>query len=145
MNDECQIAFKLIKEYLLHPSILVPLEPRKPLLLYLSVVEDVVGSMLAQEDNDKNEKAIYYLSKRFHDYETRYTPIQKSCFALVWVVQKLRHIILPFQVWMDARMDLLKYLFDKHALSGRLSRWLILLAESDLNYVAKKTIKGNVV
>ena len=108
-------------------------------------MEDVVGSMLAQEDNDKNEKAIYYLSKRFHDYETRYTPIQKSCFALVWVVQKLRHIILPFQVWMDARMDLLKYLFDKHALSGRLSRWLILLAESDLNYVAKKTIKGNVV
>ena len=54
--------------------------------------------MLAQEDDEKNEKAIYYLSKRFHDYETRYTPIEKSCFALVWVVQKLRHIVLPFQI-----------------------------------------------
>ena len=85
-NDKCQKAFELIKEYLLHPPILVPLRQGKPLLLYLSIIGDVVGSMLAQEDNDKNERAMYYLSKRFHDYETRYTPIEKSCFALVWVV-----------------------------------------------------------
>ena len=88
--------------------------------------------MLAQEGGDKNERAMYYLSKRFHYYETRYTPIEKSCFAIVWVLQKLRHIILPFQIWVVARMDPLKYLFEKLALSGRLSRWLILLAEFDL-------------
>ena len=45
----------------------------KPLLLYLSIIEDAVGSMLAQEDDDKNERVVYYLSKRFQDYETRYT------------------------------------------------------------------------
>ena len=42
--------------------------------------------MLAQEDNDKNERVICYFNKRFHDYETRYTPIEKSCFALVWAI-----------------------------------------------------------
>ena len=42
-------------------------------------------------------------------------------------------------------MNPLKYLFEKPALSGRLSRWLILLAEFDLKYVARKTIKGSVV
>jgi len=42
-------------------------------------------------------------------------------------------------------MDLLKYLFEKPALSGRLLRWLILLNEFDLKYVARKTIKGSVV
>ena len=40
-------------------------------------------------------------------------------------------------------MDPLKYLFKKPALSGRLSRWLILLAIFDLKYVARKTIKGS--
>ena len=75
-----------------------------------------------------NESAVYYLSKRFHDYETRYTPVEKSCFSLLWAVQKLRHIIIPFQIWVVARMNPLKYLFEKPALSGRLSRWLILLA-----------------
>ena len=63
---------------------MVPPEPRKPLLLYLSIIVDAEGSMLVQEGDDKNERAMYYLSKRFHDYKTRYTPIKKSCFALVW-------------------------------------------------------------
>ena len=52
----------------------------KTLTLYLSIIEDAVGSMFAQEDNDKNETAIYYLSKRFHDNETRYTPIKSHAF-----------------------------------------------------------------
>ena len=42
-------------------------------------------------------------------------------------------------------MDPLKYLFEKPTLSGRLSRWLILLAKFDLKYVARKTIKGSAV
>jgi len=42
-------------------------------------------------------------------------------------------------------MDPLKYLFEKPALSGRLSRWLILLAEFDLKYMARKNIKRSVV
>ena len=42
-------------------------------------------------------------------------------------------------------MDSLKYLFEKPALSERQSRWLILLVEFDLKYVAKKTIKGSAV
>ena len=65
-NDECQKFFELIKEYLLHLSIVVSPMHEKPLLLYLSI-----RSMLAQEDDDKNERVIHYLSKRFHDYETR--------------------------------------------------------------------------
>ena len=58
----------------------------RTLPLYLSIIEDAVGSMLAQKDDDKNERAVYYLSKRIHDYETRYTPIEKSCFALIWAI-----------------------------------------------------------
>ena len=42
-------------------------------------------------------------------------------------------------------MDPLKYLFEKPTLSGRLSRWLILLVEFDLKYVVRKTIKGSIV
>ena len=42
-------------------------------------------------------------------------------------------------------MDPLKYLFEKPTLSGRLSRWLILLAEFNLKYMARKTIKGSVM
>lgn len=40
-------------------------------------------------------------------------------------------------------MDPLKYLFKKPDLSGRLLRWLILLAEFNLKYVSRKMIKGS--
>ena len=46
---------------------------------------------------------------------------------------------------MVARMNPLKYLFEKPALSERLSRRLILLAEFNLKYMAKRTIKRSVV
>ena len=42
-------------------------------------------------------------------------------------------------------MDPLKYLFEKLTLSGRLLRWLILLAQFNLKYMARKTIKGSAV
>jgi len=35
-------------------------------------------------------------------------------------------------------MDQLKYLFEKPTLSGRLLRWLILLAEFDLKNMARR-------
>ena len=67
------------------------------------------------------EKAIYYLSKKMLEYETRYSPLEKVCLALVWAARKLRHIILV------SRLDPIKYLFEKPPLMGRLARWLLLL------------------
>ncbi len=52
---------------------------------------------------------------------------------------------MSYQVLVVARMDPLKYLFKKPALTRKLSRWLIVLAEFDLTYVAKKTIKGRAI
>ena len=115
-----------------NPPVLAPPKPRRPLNLYLSIIEDAIGSMLAQEDEDNQEHAIYCLSKRLKDYETQYTAVEKSCYALVWAVQKLKHILLAHQVLVVTIMDPLKYLFEKPALTEKLSRWLILPTEFDL-------------
>ena len=50
-NDDCQRAFKKIKECLLSPQVLVPPIPGHPLLLYLSVSNMALGCMLAQLDD----------------------------------------------------------------------------------------------
>ena len=42
-NDECQAAFKRIKEYLQEPPIRMPPVEGRPLILYLTVLDNSMG------------------------------------------------------------------------------------------------------
>ena len=46
--DDCQIAFKIIKQYLQEPPILMPPVPGRPLIMYLTVLEGSMGCVLGQ-------------------------------------------------------------------------------------------------
>ena len=71
--------------------------------------------------------------------------VKKTCLALVWTTRKLRHYCLANSTKVISQIDPLKYLHQTPSLIGRLSRWLILLTELDLEYVTKKTVKGRAV
>ncbi|XP_077232518.1 uncharacterized protein LOC143869845 [Tasmannia lanceolata] len=115
----------------------------RPLLLYLSFTNTTMGCMLAQQGSEsKKEKPIYYISKKILEYEVKYTILEKTCLALVWATQRLRHYLLSNKVLMLSRMDSLKYLFEKPTLTGRTARWLLLLSEFDITYVTQKSVKG---
>ena len=134
-----------IREYLLSPPVLAPPTPGHPLLLYLSVSNVALGCMLAQLDDSGKDRAIYYLSKRMLDYETRYVMIERYCLALVWATRRLRHYMTEYSVHLISCLDPLTYLFDRPALVGRLMRWLVLLTEFDIHYVTQKSIRGSIV
>ena len=134
-DDQCQKAFERIKEYLLSPPVLVPPTPGRPLLLYLSVLDIALGCILAQLDDLGKERAIYYLSKRMLEYETRYIIIKRYSLALVWATRRLRHYMIEYSVHLVSRLDPLRYLFDRSTLIGRLMKWLVLLTEFDIHYV----------
>ncbi|XP_074278494.1 uncharacterized protein LOC141602082 [Silene latifolia] len=85
-DDQCQAAFDKIKEVLSSPPVLSPPIAGLPLSLYLTVTDTTMGAMLAQTV-DKEERAIYYLSKKFFEYESKYTALEKTCLALVWNVK----------------------------------------------------------
>ena len=48
--------------YLTNTPVISPLRQGRPLKLYISASESTNGSMLAQEDEEGNERAIDYLS-----------------------------------------------------------------------------------
>ena len=74
------------------------------------------------------------------DYETRYTSLEKACLALAWASRKLRHYLLAHSVMLVSRLDPIKYLFEKPALTGRLARWMLMLSEFDMKYVPRKSV-----
>ncbi|XP_070040191.1 uncharacterized protein [Nicotiana tomentosiformis] len=72
-TEECQKAFDKIKEYFSKSLVLVPPEPGRSLLLYLSMLDGAFGCILGQHDETgRKEQAIYYLSKKFTPYEAQF-------------------------------------------------------------------------
>ena len=145
-GPECQQSFDRIKKYLLNPPILKPPELGKPLLLYISVNQVACGGFLAQyKEGSLIEHAIYYVSKTFIDYEKKYSHIEKTCLALVWMCQKLRHYLLASEVKILSKLNPLKYILEQPFLSGRVAKWQVLLMQYDLEYVSQQSIKGQAI
>ena len=47
--------------------------------------------------------------------------------------------------WLIAKLDPIKYVFEKPSLSGKVARWQVLLSEFDILYVSQKAIKGSAI
>ena len=125
------------------PPILVPPVPKKTLLLYLTTTDTAMGALLAQYlEESRKENAIYYISKKMLAYEGKYSPLEKTCVALVWATQKFRHYMLAFKVLLIARIDPLKYLMEKSVQDGKIDKWVFLLSKFDTKYVTQKSVKG---
>ena len=100
----------------------------KPLILYILATETSLGILLAQEDNDNKERAIYYLSHTLISYEMNYNIIEKACLVVVFTSQKLRHYMLTQTTRLVAKIDPLKYMLNKADLIGRLAKWVMILS-----------------
>ncbi|KAA3465162.1 RNA-directed DNA polymerase (Reverse transcriptase), Ribonuclease H [Gossypium australe] len=136
LTEKCDPIFRLLRKH----------NPDRPLILYLSVFENSMGCVLGQHDESgKKERAIYYLSKKFTECKTRYSPIEKLCCALIWTTRRLRQYILYHTTWLISKLDPLKYMMESTALDGRITRWQILLSEFDIVYINQKAVKGSAI
>ena len=90
-NEECQKSLDQIKEYLAKPPVLMPPIQGKPLILYISTIANSLEALLAQQDESRKERTIYYIKCTVVQYELNYTCIEKACLAVVFTSQKLRH------------------------------------------------------
>ncbi|RDX90440.1 Retrovirus-related Pol polyprotein from transposon 17.6, partial [Mucuna pruriens] len=115
-NEECQGAFEKT------PPVLVPATLGRPIILYLTMLAESMDEVLGQQDaSRKKEQAIYYLSKKFTNYEQRYPTLEWTYCALIWAAKRLRQYMLAHTTWLIGKTDPLKYIFEKPALTGRIA------------------------
>ena len=144
-EPEHQKAFEEIKSYLTNPHILSPLLKNRSMKLYIAASEYTIGSMLAQEDENGIERAIYYLSKVLNNAETRYHPSEKLCLCLYFSCTKLKHYRKPFDVYVYSHFDIIKHMLSKPNLHSRVDKWALALTECSLTYQSLMSIKGQIV
>ena len=143
-DDDCQVAFERIKRCLMNPHVLLSQVLGRPLILYMTILDGSMGCMLGQHDEfRKTKRAIYYLSKKFTTCEMNYSLLEITCCALVWEAHRLRQYMLNYTTWLVSKMDLVKYIIKKPALTGWIARWQVLLSEFDIVYVTHEARKGS--
>jgi ribonuclease HI len=141
-DQACQNAFEDIKKYLSSPPILSAPVKGKPLILYTAAMPTSLGALLAQNNDDGKEVALYYLSRTLLGAECNYPDIEKICLALVFATQKLRHYMLEHTIHLVSRADPLRHILSKMTLSGRLAKWAMFLSQFDIVFVPQKAVKG---
>ncbi|KAL1295102.1 hypothetical protein AAHE18_19G187000 [Arachis hypogaea] len=119
--------------------------PHEALKLYIAASKNTIGCMLAQDDENGQERAVYYFSRVLTDNETRYSPIEKLCLSLYYARMKLKCYMVAKSVKVIAQTDIVKYMLSFPMLGGCLGKWMLALTEFDLQYVPAKAVKGQVI
>ena len=88
-NEECDRAFRDLKDFLMQAPMLTAPDSREDLFMYLSVSDHVVSAVLLRDRGI--QQPVYYISKTLVNAETRYLPLEKLVLALVHATRKLPH------------------------------------------------------
>ncbi len=85
------------------------------------------------------------MSKKFNDCESRYSSLGKTCCALAWTANRLKHYTLNLKTWLISRTDPIKYVFESPFIPGRLAKWQVILSQYNIVYMTRKAVKGSVI
>jgi len=112
------------------------LEQGRPLILYTTALKWSLRAMLPQCNDEGEEHVLYCISKTMVGAKINYSSMEKIGLPLVFVIQKLRHYLPSHQITIISSADPLKYILSEAVLSGRLDKWVMLLAPFDIKFIA---------
>jgi hypothetical protein len=111
-------------------------------MIYTNATDEVVSTILMQNDGQVNEKPMAFMSQSLFDDEFKYSFIDKDVVALFKVVENFCHFILGKHTLVKVPLTTIKFLLSQTYLSGKLAHYLANIQEHDLNIVTSTTIKG---
>ena len=75
---------------------------------------------------------IYFIRKNITPVEMNYTVIEKEMLEVVHAVNKFRHYIASYEIFVLIDHSSLRYLMNKPITNGRIKRWLLFLQEFNI-------------
>jgi hypothetical protein len=140
-DEAIQHSFEALKSALTYAPMLSPPDYGKYFLLYLAAIESTIDMVLVQEDDTLQEHVIYYLIRGLVRPELNYSHVEKLALEAFHVVQRFHHYILLRKTTIAAIVNPFQYVLKRRVLSGKISRWIIIIQEFDLDFVSAKSKK----
>ncbi|CAN1314902.1 Transposon Tf2-8 polyprotein [Linum perenne] len=139
-TEECSKAFEELKTFLTSPPTLAAPIPGDELYLYVAIAATAVSSVLVKRTN-KEERPVFYTSKSLVEAETRYSPLEKSAYAVIIASRKLRPYFHAHTIHIVTNLPL-KSALRSMGVAGRMSKWAVELSEYDVHFQPRTAIKA---
>jgi hypothetical protein len=143
LSDECQISFEILKQKLSTTPILRGPNWSLHFHICTDASDTTLGAVLGQRENQMSY-AIYFVSKNLSPAEVNYTVIEKELLVVVYAINKFRHYITGYQSFAHTDHSSIKFLMKKPVTNPRVTRWLLLLQEFNINIIDRPD-KDNLV
>jgi hypothetical protein len=114
-----------------------------PFHISTNASDTTLGAMLGQKENQVYY-AIYFVSKNMTPLELNYIVTEKEFLAVVHAINKFRHYIIGYEIFIHTDHSTIRYLMNKPITNGRVTRWLLLLQEFNIT-ILDRPGKENVV
>jgi len=118
--QEQQQAFEYLKNCLISAPILMYPRWEKPFTLFTDASTFALGVVLTQEDDDKNEHIIAYVSRSLLLAEKNYTVTKLECLAVAWAIGKFHYYVHDKRFTLITDHSALCHLFNMTTPNGRL-------------------------
>jgi len=127
-NDECLIAFNLLKDALVTAPIVSAPDWNLPFEIMCDASDYAIGAVLGQKKEGKHY-VISYASKTLGGATLNYTTTEKEFLAVVYALDKFKPYLLGSEVIVFTDHAAIRYLIEKKDSKSRLLRWVLLLQE----------------
>lgn len=142
-TEECDHAFRRIKECLVVAPVLSCPDYTKPFVVQTDASSFGIGAVLTQPYDD-GERVIAYLSRSLTRQERSYSVTEQECLAVLWAIEKLRPYLEGIEFTVVTDHYSLLWLQNLKNLTGRLARWSVRLQQYKFKIIHRKG-KENVV
>lgn len=129
-DQEC--AFQKLKLMLQESPTLQLYNPKARTELHCDASIHGIAGMLLQEGVDQKLHLVYCVSKKTNDAEQKYHSSKLELLAILWSVERLRHLLLGIKFTVVSDCQALVYLNAKKTIQPQIARWYSILAEYDM-------------
>ena len=116
-------AFESLKRALTEAPVLTQPDFAKPFKLYTDASRVGLGVILAQHQEDGQEKVILYLSRQLKPEEQNYAATELECLAIVWALKKLHAYLDGSKLELITDHSALQWLYDFKGSNNRILKW----------------------
>ena len=133
-DDACQNALDDLKLKLFDTPILRGPNWTLPFHISTNAYHSALGVLLGQKEGQQHY-AIYFINKNLTPAKLNYAFTEKEFLAVIYAINKFHHYITGYDIFIHKDHSAIRYLMNKPITNGRITRWILLMQEFNVNVI----------